>query len=124
MAIERQIGEVLIVGVDIDPMTTDKYIVESVEDGGSNLKIQDIFGGADGKRTTRIVMQKEDKLVLNLVCMTGAAPKTSFPEGNITTGIAETTLNGLYVESCVLSKVEGAQKVKVTLTDIGVTSVT
>jgi hypothetical protein len=93
------------------------YIVESYEEGGDEVKTEDIFD-EDGVLKTRLIMQIMDRITLNLICMSGAAPATDFDEGAI---CSLAPINNYYVESLSISRVEGARRVTVTAVNLGIT---
>ncbi len=109
-----QLGTDLEIGVQT---TIDTYIVESYDSGDADVKFVDVFD-EDGARVTRIVMQTDAKLTLNLVCKTGAAPETDWPVGAMAVATAFTSF---YVDSAVISHIEAAERVTVSLTNIGIT---
>jgi hypothetical protein len=98
--------------------TLTNYILESATEGGKNVDFEDVFD-SDGKRVTRIVFNRELKLTLTLICKTSATPTSDFPEGDKSTITGLTTF---YVDSCALSRVKGANKVTVTLSEIFVSA--
>lgn len=120
MAAIEVLGTGVIQGANVTSVTPTitNYILESATEGGKNVDFEDVFN-SDGKRVTRIVFNRENKLTLTLICKTGATPLVDFPEGDMSTISGLTTF---YVDSCSLSRVKGANKVTVTLSEIFVSA--
>lgn len=93
------------------------YIVETDELGNADVNMEDVIDAA-GQRVTRIIYYKDTKLKLNLICKANAAPATDFPEGAMCT---VTGFTSYFVDSAPISRSKGAQKVTVSLTNIGIT---
>ena len=115
MAIVSQIGTTLSVGAGT---ITGSYIVESREVNGFDVASEDI-DNEDGALVTRLIFKRHAKITLNLICISGAAPATDFPEGQIA---AHTDFTDYYVDSAKSTKSKGAERVVVNLTNIGVTA--
>jgi len=96
---------------------TGSYIVESREEGDADLDQEDIFD-EDGDRETRIQLNRDPKIVLNLICLSGAAPETDFIKGTIA---SHTDFTTYFVDDARYSKSKSARRVSVTLTNIGIT---
>jgi len=109
-----QLGTEVIVGVG---QTMTDYILESYEEGGDEVKTEDVFD-EDGVLATRLIMQIQDRITLNLVVKTGANPETDFDEGAI---CAIGPITNYYIESLSISRVEGARKCSVTAINLGIT---
>lgn len=109
-----QLGTALEAGVGT---TLTDYIIVSIQTGGGDVHMEDIRD-EDGKLATRIIMQKMAKIKLELIAKDGADPETDFPEKDIATASGYTNY---FVDSCTVSRTEGATKVSVDLIDIGIT---
>ncbi|GAG60213.1 unnamed protein product [marine sediment metagenome] len=109
-----QIGTDLVIGVG---QTMGSYIVESYDEGGDEIKSEDIFD-EDGALKTRLIMQSMDRITLNLVAISGAAPDSDFAEGAI---CAVAPLSNYYIESLTVSRTEGARRATVTGVNLGIT---
>lgn len=123
MAAIEVLGTGVIQGANVSTATATvtftNYIVENATEGGKNVDFEDVMD-ADGKRVTRIVFNREKKLTLTLICKTAATtPMTDFPEGDM---CAITGLTTFFVDSCAVSRVKGANKVTVTLSEIFVSA--
>ena len=109
-----QIGDTLTIGVGI---TIGTYYVESRDINDRDVRTEDI-NDEDGTLVTRIVLDKHDKVTLNLISQDDADPATDFPVGEIS---AATGFTDYYVESCVTSRTEGAARTTVSLINLGIT---
>ena len=110
-----QIGTTLAIGAGT---ITGSYIVDTRDDGDFDVDMEDIIDGADGARETRLVYQRDAKYVLNLICLTGAAPETDFIKGTIA---AHTDFSTMWVDDMRISTSKSAKRVSVTLINIGIT---
>jgi len=109
-----QIGTDLIIGVG---QTMDSYIVESLTKNDDDIKQADIFD-EDGVLKTRLIMQRMDKITLNLIVISGASPETDFVKGEIT-GVDP--ISDYFVEAVSLERTEGAARLTVTAVLLGIT---
>ena len=96
--------------------TATGYIVESTEDGGADIDMEDVEN-ASGTRRNRIIFKKDEKLRLNLIKTTGV-PTTDWPEGAMA---AVTGFTTYFVDSCTEAESKGATRVTVNLTKINLT---
>lgn len=103
--------------VAIAASTVTGYIVQDYSTGGSDVDFEDVYD-EDGARVTRIVFQIDGKLNLDLITTTGT-PETDFPEGGMCT-VATPDLGSFFVDSCVVSETKGAERVQVSMTNIGI----
>jgi len=108
-----QIGTTLEIGVN----TIENYVVQSINDGGSDIDSEDIMD-ENGGRTTRIIFQVDDKVSLDMVAKDGATPETDFPEGAMCTVTGYTSF---FVDSLTVESTKGAKRVRVDMTNIGLT---
>jgi hypothetical protein len=103
--------------------TVTGYIVESQDSGDADIDMEDI-NKANGALSTRLVFNRDTKLNLNLIALNATDAATilgHFPIGNICTATGDPALTSYYVDSCTISKTKSATRVKVGLTDIGIT---
>jgi hypothetical protein len=112
-----QIGLVYEIGVG---ETLDTYTITSVNRGDKNVASSDV-NDEDGALTSRLIKQRHDKVDLEMVAKTGAAPETDFPVGLISVA---TGFTSYYVESMSYVRTEDHMKVSVSLVNIGVTTIT
>ena len=110
-----QIGTTLAIGAGT---ITGSYIVDTRDNEDYDVDMEDIIDGADGARETRLVYQRDEKIVLNLICLDGALPETDFAKGQIA---AHTDFTTFWVDDMRVSTSKGAKRVSVTLIDIGIT---
>jgi len=119
MAITDQIGTDLLVGASttLTIPNTDNYILVSCTEGTKQIDFEDVMD-PDGKLITRLVFNKFAKVTFELICKSGAAPTTDFPEGSIVNLGAATW----YVDSAPVVKTKSATKVTVNATNLGITA--
>ena len=110
-----QIGTTLAIGAGT---ITGSYLVDTRDDGDFDVDSEDIFTGETGALTTRLVYQRFQKYVLNLICLDGAAPQTDFIKGTIA---AHADFSNLWVDDARISTSKSAKRVSVTLINIGIT---
>jgi len=109
-----QHGQDLIVGVG---QTMGSYIVERYQTGSKDVHSEDVRD-EDGKLKTRIIMDLHAKISLSLIAMTGATPESDFVVGSI---CAIAPISNFYIEDCQISRVEGARRITVEATNLGIT---
>lgn len=115
MSTATQFGEKLEIGVG---QTFGDYIVESINDGSPDVKSEDI-DDEDGHRVTRIILQIDDKVDLTLIAKSGATPLTDWPKGgySVVAGFTQ-----FFVDDMQRSRSASAQRITVSLTNIGFTA--
>lgn len=118
-----QFGTTLIIGAQA---VTD-YIIESAEVGDYEVKQVDVINGTNGAIETRIVFTRFPILTMTLVSKDATAAGSDFPKGLKAVNTGSYTAAGItiaftdcFVDECKISETEGAQKVVVTLKDIGI----
>lgn len=109
-----QLGEDLDIGAGT---ITGSYIVESRDEIDFDVDSEDIQD-EDGVRNTRIIYQRDSKVVLNLICIDGALPENDFIKGQIA---AHADFTSFYVDEATATRSKSARRVTVTLTNIGIT---
>lgn len=109
-----QHGTDLVIGVG---QTMGSYVVVGYDEGDDELHSEDIRD-EDGVLKTRIIMQRMDRITLNLVCISGATPASDFIKGEI---CAVAPLSDYYIENAPITRVEGARRVSVTALNLGIT---
>jgi len=120
MPILASIGKSLLVGgqvvINAVTVTFTNYIVESTDDNEIDMEHEDIYN-EDGKRVTRLIFQKDTKATLNLIAAAGATPSSDFvPKAMCTYG----ALTPYFVDSATVKKSKSAQRVSVSLVNLGI----
>lgn len=118
-----QFGTTLVIGAQ----AVTGYVVESAEIGDYEVKQADVIDGTTGAIATRIVFTRFPILNMTLVTVSGTTATTHWPKGlkaNKTGGYTAAgiafTFTSCIVDECKISETEGAQKVTVTLKNIGI----
>jgi hypothetical protein len=118
-----QFGTTLIIGAT----AITNYVIESAEIGDYEVKQADVVNAVTGAIETRIVFTRFPILTMTLVSKNGAVAGDDFPKGLKSTHTGTYTAAGItidfstcIVDDCKVSETEGAQKVVVTLKNIGV----
>lgn len=93
------------------------YIIDTQSAGDTNAETVDHYD-EDGKRIARLIFQRDRPIPLTLICKAGATPEADFPSKDMCT---VTGLTHLYVESLAPSRSKDAERVTVTLVDLGIT---
>lgn len=96
---------------------TGSYIVDSRDEGDKDIDLEDIMD-EDGLLNTRIIFNSFDKFSFSLIVISGGLPLVDFIMGEIS---AHPDFTTLYVESATVSSTKSAQRVAVTLSDLGIT---
>lgn len=114
--------------LDIGATALGSYLIDTA-DGDKEVVQEDVVSGTDGTIATRIVHQIMPILTLSLVCKSGANPDVDFPKGLkcALTGTytppgstVAVTLSNYIVDNMTPSRSKGAQKISVTLKNIGI----
>jgi tetrahydromethanopterin S-methyltransferase subunit C len=118
-----QFGTTLIVGAQ----TVTGYIIESAEIGDYEVKQADVIDATSGAIATRIVFTRFPILNMTMVTISGSTAISHFPKGlkaahtgSYTAAGITFTFTSCIVDDCKVSESEGAQKVVVTLKNIGI----
>ncbi len=111
----NEVGTSLITGAGT---ITGSYFVESRTDSEFEVDFEDI-NDQDGELATRIIKKRHEKVSLELICKLAAAPATDFPEGSM---CLHTDFTTYYVEAAPIQKSASAQRVSVSLINLGVTA--
>ena len=115
MAVLDQIGTTLATGAET---ISGSYIVTSRDVNDKDIDMEDI-DDENGARKTRLIKKRDEKVTLDLILLEGADPASDFPVGEIAT---HADFTDFYVDSAPLTKAATAHRVRVTLTNIGITA--
>ena len=113
MAILDTIGGTVLTN---EQSTITGYIVVDEDPGEADVDSEDV-DSANGARFARHIFKRDDKLSLNLIPTTGT-PTTDFPIHDM---CILTGYTAYYVNSRSIVKSRGATRVKVDMTNIGIT---
>ena len=110
-----------IIGTDVETgaeTITGSYLVQSREVNDKDVDMEDIEN-ENAARVSRLIKKRDEKITLDLILMTGADPATDFPVGAIA---VHADFTNWFVDSAPLTKAGTAWRVRVSMTNIGITA--